>query len=1724
MGALRLIFQVNVLVAISFASVSDMVPNGRALASSADTHVKSLSMGKTEPGNCAPNAWVDYKFEVTEAMAETNLIFEVEDKGDSYNPQALMVAIWEDGVPSDRAAEHRTEYAAGKVWAVGMNNECFVVGTITLGVRCSAAAAVNFEVKVVVVEAKVVVGTSLEGEVCPGEWVYHYVNTTELANSHYGAGRHLRYILSKKADEGGGIALSRHLAAPLKTVPPYVSFEYSTEPVNGSIELCNVEEGRQYLGIRGVTTNEGGCMHYTLEAVAFTGPCEELVHQPSDDPAAVADKTLPVEHFERASCGPHQWFDFYFPVTPHMVDVEDNIVFEVEVLADQFELGGVSIHLYQGAIPLDRATELVSDTPDNGIYSIAIPSIELQAGSYYLSVKCGANPQRFRVVAFEVRGKLTGPYDAVHGEICPHEWLYHSLVPTFSDADEADVSHRRRRLGRSHRRLAGSGGVTEISTGSHLQLTFNKHAGDFIFMTMEGAHPPTRIQPPSRTMHSYDQLDYAIFCDVKPGNRYWVALYGGGHCATYDLSASLLPADDARCATGAYSLVPNEAQSTGMTEIVKERPMYGSCTPGEYVDYFLPLTYAADSDENLRFQVQLMEGGASRPQAVALFLYQDDELPTNRRTEIFADHSVDGVYSVTVNAADLKHQLCVKTDHAGPTCAHSTANASSDATEHRRLASAPAAVNGTEADLTYFVSVRCSDASPASFKLIASAIQSHLVNGVSVHGELCPGGFIYHHWEHNHVNEKRSVRFHLTKHGGDGYFLVRHGASFDEAPMKLAPPYLHMGEHDEFQDIEYCNASDAFESNDRVFVMLIGGTHCMSYEIMAEEQPNSECEGMGHGDGVANAYINAEEIAPHHFVHGSCVNDDWVDFKFTLTAEDEHYNYLVEVEDLAESPDPTALALFLYNYEIPSDRRSEQRAETAIDGLLSLAINRHNFHNGTSYISLNCRGAGPTPRRFRLVLFQIEEFLTLDKEYHGEASPGQWVYHSYVVPEDGAAHNFTFHLIKHTGDLEIVTRHSVVPLKLIPPFSHMAEYDFEKDTQVCNSLPGEKVYIGMMGGKHAALYEIIASELPVGAPCVEPDHTAAPIDTGSVKMYELKDRVITLGHCEPEGWYDAYTDVMVENLGNNLVFELEELGMTGTLDAVSVYMWADAIPKSRKSEYFTQRAYGGVYSLSVSMHEFEPFLEHGHASQHTIYFGVHCGARAARFRTFITFVHSHIDTGHMAHGEVCPNEWVYHKLDIDDALLYGTASSAADAHRRLAAIGVGAGGEIEQTYAEPLDERSAAAVSRRALATNEEDEVEDTPGVHVRMHIIKNIGAMNLMVSLNDKPLRLIPSDTTYMEAGDAIADIILCNVEKYYRNVSTYDDGKMKYYLGISGGNTCAHYEIETSTFTSSCAEAKSNAVLPAVHEDEAHGSAGARECRHGDVDCVLSMRHYMRSSCSPHERAPPFVVKLPYTTGEPLDNLVMEVEDLNTEENPNSLEVALYQGPNADGACPGTSGGSCTHEQLGMIKPLRTTSDSRARIFSFGISSIEMQKLVCDGACKSSGTFSLNMVVRCKSTAVRFQVISILTQLILVPNIPVHGEVCPGNWIYHKTFIPDNTLYHNADGVRFNVHVHQGDVYYMVSRWTHSPGFAACNENEVSMSFKVHGHADLCHLTEKFESTYTAEEIAAAAANGTEKSLIGYVGLYGGTSCAHYTIETERLVNKTCHTETTGTCRTSK
>ena len=240
----------------------------------AQAWVHQITVGTEVSGSCTPGAWVDYELVVDEAMADSNLMFEVHDLGTSYNPEALMVAIWEGAVPSDRVAEHRTERASGKVWAVGMNNECFAIGTVTLGVRCNDHVSVNFKVKVVSRVAPVTVmgqagaiigevrvasrllillggGGSREGavattvprdaapsrpQVCPGEWVYHYVNTSALGI--YGSVKHLRYRVDKDAGEGAGVVLTRHLAAPLKTVPPYVSLDYDAQNAgNATIDM-----------------------------------------------------------------------------------------------------------------------------------------------------------------------------------------------------------------------------------------------------------------------------------------------------------------------------------------------------------------------------------------------------------------------------------------------------------------------------------------------------------------------------------------------------------------------------------------------------------------------------------------------------------------------------------------------------------------------------------------------------------------------------------------------------------------------------------------------------------------------------------------------------------------------------------------------------------------------------------------------------------------------------------------------------------------------------------------------------------------------------------------------------------------------------------------------------------------------------------------------------------------------------------------------------------------------------------------------------------------------------------------------------------------------------------------------------------------------------------------------------------------------------------------------
>jgi len=260
--------------------------------------------------------------------------------------------------------------------------------------------------------------------------------------------------------------------------------------------------------------------------------------------------------------------------------------------------------------------------------------------------------------------------------------------------------------------------------------------------------------------------------------------------------------------------------------------------------------------------------------------------------------------------------------------------------------------------------------------------------------------------------------------------------------------------------------------------------------------------------------------------------------------------------------------------------------------------------------------------------------------------------------------------------------------------------------------------------------------------------------------------------------------------------------------------------------------------------------------------------------------------------------------------------------------------------------------------------------------------------------------------------------------------------------------------------------------------------ECHRDAQSCGLSLGHSMRGSCQPNELVAPLTLAVPYGPNKTLDNLVFEILDRSHVNNPTSLLVKLYSGQG-------------THEALLDTTPQQTTSRSRQRVFSLGLNAIQMPDLLCGGPCNNAGVGYVSLVVQCQEEAVKFSVLPSSITHALSMNEPIHGEACPELWTFHRLDMQD------VRRIRFTIHVHQGDIYYAMARWTHLPGFAACNVNEMLMSGKTEGSVDLCET------------------NATVESNVGYVALYGGTSCAMYTITAQPLADDLpCKTTTTGIC----
>ena len=106
---------------------------------------------------------------------------------------------------------------------------------------------------------------------------------------------------------------------------------------------------------------------------------------------------------------------------------------------------------------------------------------------------------------------------------------------------------------------------------------------------------------------------------------------------------------------------------------------------------------------------------------------------------------------------------------------------------------------------------------------------------------------------------------------------------------------------------------------------------------------------------------------------------------------------------------------------------------------------------------------------------------------------------------------------------------------------------------------------------------------------------------------------------------EAHAVEDIAQVGLRVLGARERVGASGVVERASgtreialrrAFLWAGDIPLSRRSEYRVSRSYGGVYSLAVSMHEFEPFIDHGHVESMRFFFGVQCTDSDVSFRAF----------------------------------------------------------------------------------------------------------------------------------------------------------------------------------------------------------------------------------------------------------------------------------------------------------------------------------------------------------------------------------------------------------------------------------------------------------------------------------------------------------------------------
>ena len=211
------------------------------------------------------------------------------------------------------------------------------------------------------------------------------------------------------------------------------------------------------------------------------------------------------------------------------------MIIEVEDLAETRNPVSLSVHVFNGQIPIDRKTENRAEYSVHSVYSIYKNYLDLnemsaaESSRFFVSVRCETAPVRFRIVAVLVQSELDTTGHTVSGEVCPGGWIYHHL--NFGGVAASEDGHRR----------LGASSDDHEEEPQHIRFEITKYTGSLYTLARFG-FVPVKLVPPYLDMVSSQHHVAIEQCNVTNG-EYYLGILGGDICANSDVKATVFTGD-----------------------------------------------------------------------------------------------------------------------------------------------------------------------------------------------------------------------------------------------------------------------------------------------------------------------------------------------------------------------------------------------------------------------------------------------------------------------------------------------------------------------------------------------------------------------------------------------------------------------------------------------------------------------------------------------------------------------------------------------------------------------------------------------------------------------------------------------------------------------------------------------------------------------------------------------------------------------------------------------------------------------------------------------------------------------------------------------------------------------------------------------------------------------------------------------------------------------------